>query len=143
MEVSIKCIGDVCTVYDDKQRIELGTCDYNVVRDVLGESLKDNVRQHFGLPQATLDKLNLQNEEHTDLYNPQKNNSSSDIQAKPNTNDKPANAIQYIKANRTPKEEMDLQRQLAQSSHEKRQREQHVIDKSNGTKVRVSTRSLK
>lgn len=140
MEVSIKCIGDVCTIYDDKKRIELGTCDYNVVCDVLGDSLKDNVRQHFGLSQATLDKFNLENEKVRFL---QDDIASSDIPQKPQTTDEPANTIQYIKANRTPKEEMDLQRQLAQNNYEKRRCEQHVIDKSNGTKVRVSTRSLK
>lgn len=49
-------------MYDYRKGIEIGKCDYEVVREVLGHSLKNNVRQQFGLPQAELDKLNLQKE---------------------------------------------------------------------------------
>lgn len=58
-EISIKRNGYVCTVYDDKKHVELGICDYTVAREVLEESLKDNIRQQFGLSQVTLHKLNL------------------------------------------------------------------------------------
>lgn len=135
IEISIKRNDNKCLVYDDKKRIELGTCDYEVVREVLGHSLKNNVRQQFGLSQVTLDKLNLQNEMHTDLHTSQK---SKDCTKPVNKN-----KIQYISANCTPEEEAELQHQLAESNRETRQREQHAIDKSNGNQIRVNTHSLK
>ncbi|WP_070050718.1 hypothetical protein [Staphylococcus xylosus] len=53
------------------------------------------------------------------------------------------NKIQYINANHTLKEEMELQHQLVQRNLETRQREQHAIEKSNGTKIQINTYSLK
>lgn len=131
IEISIKRNGYVCTVYDDKKHVELGICDYSVAREVLGESLKDNIRQQFGLSQATLHKLNL---------------ASSNVksEASPETNyEHQSTKIQYINANRTPEEEMQLQRQLAQSNREIRGREHHSVKKSNGNQIRVNTHSLK
>ncbi|WP_153043330.1 hypothetical protein [Staphylococcus edaphicus] len=82
-----------------------------------------------------MDKLNLYNEKNTYLYAPQK--------SKDTTKPVNINKIQYISANRTPDEEMELQHQLAQSNRETRQREQHAIEKSNGNQIRVNTHSLK
>lgn len=122
-------------MYDDRKSIELGKCDYNVVSEMLGEPLKDKVRQQYGLSQATIDNLNLENEEHTILYTSQK----------PTKTFKQIDRhkIQYINATRTQKEEMELQHQLVQRNLETRQREQHAIDKGNGTKIQINTHSLK
>lgn len=72
-----------------------------------------------------------------------KNNGYSGNQEKPSKPIKPVNTIQYINTNRTPKEEMELQHQLAQSNLETRQREQHAIEKSNGNQIKVTTHTLK
>ncbi|MCG2360587.1 hypothetical protein K4Q22_00920 [Staphylococcus epidermidis] len=95
-EISIKRNGYVCTVYDDKKHVELGICDYTVAREVLEESLKDNIRQQFGLSQVTLHKLNL---------------ASSNVKSEtsPETNYEHQSAkIQYFNANRTREEAMQL-----------------------------------
>ena len=123
------------SVYDDRKSIELGKCDYYVVSEVLGEPLKDKVRQQFGLSQATIDKLDLENEEHTNLYTSQKPTKTfKQIDRR---------KILYINSDRTQKEEMELQHQLVQHNLETRQREQHTIDKSNGTKIQINTYCLK
>lgn len=58
-------------------------------------------------------------------------------------NGKRGDNMEYINAKRTPQQENELRRQLAQENAQIRKQERQHIDRTNGTKTVVTTRSIK
>lgn len=116
----------MCTVYNDRQRTELGVCDYQVVCEVLGQTLNDNTRYQYGLSQMTLDKLNLQ------MYA---------VAALSENVDKRSNS-KHLNINLSMQDEIELRHEIARDNASFRQKERNTTTKSNSTKVTVITNSI-
>lgn len=132
IEISIKCVDNICTVYDDRKGNEIGTCDYSKACNVLNEHLKCNKNYHFGLWQKTLRDLNI-------------NAYKKNVEEK-HTIEKAQDSFRkqkYFNARRTSQEDAELRREMLRENNKFRRQEREVIETNNGTKIQVNTKSIK